>query len=74
MPRLKLIFVLLATALSMLAQRPMTVSDLTAFIKSQIKLKADDRTTAEFLHKVKLTQKLTDSAVEEWSKPKRWRE
>jgi hypothetical protein len=66
MPRLKLIFVLLFTALITLAQRPMTVLDLTAFIKSQIKLKADDRTTADFLRtRVKLTQKLTDATVEE---------
>jgi len=65
MHRLKFIFVLLATAAIALAQRPMTVADLNTFIKSQIKLKADDRTTAEFLRKVKLTQKLEDKAVEE---------
>ena len=44
---LKFIFVLLSTVLILLAQRAMTVADLTDFIKSQIKLKADDRTTGE---------------------------
>jgi hypothetical protein len=66
MTKLKLIFILLAWSLTAFAQRSMTVADLTAFIKSQIKMKADDRTTAEFLHaKIKLTQKLEDSTVEE---------
>ena len=61
--RFKLIFVLMCSAL--MAQRAMTVADLTTFIKSQIKLKADDKITANFLHTIKLTQKLEDSAVEE---------
>src|SRR5580700_5730434 len=48
------------------AQRSMTVAELTTFVKSQIKLKGDDRTTADFLlHKVKLTEKLEDRAIEE---------
>ncbi len=63
MGKAKFILVLMAGAL--LAQRPMTVADLTAFVKSQIKLKGDDRTTAEFLRKVKVTQKLEDRTVEE---------
>lgn len=58
-------FILLLLAAAAFAQRAMTVADLTAFIKSQIKLKADDRTTAEFLKKIKLTQKLDDKTVEE---------
>src|SRR5579862_5590719 len=48
------------------AQRAMTVAELTTFVKSQIKLKGDDRTTADFLlHKIKLTEKLEDRAIEE---------
>jgi hypothetical protein len=63
---MKLIFLLLCAAMTMFAQRPMTVADLTAFVKSQIKMKGDDRTTAEFLRtKIKLTQKLADVTVEE---------
>jgi hypothetical protein len=65
MRRLKLIFVLLSAASIALAQRPMSVADLSTFIKSQIKLKADDRTTANFLRTVKVTQKLEDTVVEQ---------
>lgn len=48
-----------------MAQRAMTVAELTTFIKSQIKLKADDKLTADFLKRVKLTEKLDDKTVEE---------
>jgi hypothetical protein len=65
MYRFKPIFVLLCAALIVLAQGPMTISELNAFIKSQIKMKGDDRSTADFLRKVKLTQKLEDKTVEE---------
>jgi hypothetical protein len=59
---LKFIFVL---TLTVLAQRAMTVAELTAFIKSQIKLKADDRTTGDYLKKIKLKEKLDDRTVEQ---------
>ncbi len=62
---LKFIFVLLSAAMIVMAQRAMTVADLTTFIKSQIKLKADDKLTADFLKRIKLTEKLEDSVVEE---------
>ena len=53
-------------ALAANAQRPMTVTELVGFIKSQIKMKGDDRTTADFLlRKIKLTEKLDDRTVEE---------
>ena len=65
MIRLKLIFAMLCCALIAVAQRPMTVAEVAAFVKSQIKMKGGDRETAEFLHKVKLTQKLEDTMVEE---------
>lgn len=54
----------LAAAL-VFAQRSMSVSDVVAFVKSQVKMKGDDRLTADFLHKVKLTQKLEDRTVED---------
>ena len=63
MLRFKLIFVLFAAVA--LAQRAMTVEQVREFIKSQIKLKADDRKTGEFLKTIKLTQKLEDKTVEE---------
>lgn len=65
MPRLKLIFILLAAALVLSAQRAMTVEQIRQFIKSQVKLKADDKMTGEFLKKIKLTEKLDDKTVEE---------
>ncbi len=65
MPRFRIIPVLLCAAAIALAQRPMSVAELTSFVKSQIKLKADDVTTANYLHKLKLTEKLDDRVVEE---------
>jgi hypothetical protein len=65
MSRFKLIFIFLCAALVAMAQRAMTVEQLREFIKSQIKLKADDRMTGEYLKKIKLTQKLEDKTVEE---------
>jgi hypothetical protein len=62
---LKFIFVLTSMVLPMLAQRAMSVAELTAFIKSQIKLKADDRTTGEYLKKIKMKEKLDDKTVED---------
>ena len=57
---------LLLFSVAATAQRAMSVAELTTFVKSQIKLKGDDRTTADFLlHKIKLTEKLEDRAVEE---------
>jgi len=64
--KLRIPVALLSIALAANAQRAMTVAELTTFVKSQIKLKGDDRTTADFLlHKVKLTEKLEDRTVEE---------
>src|SRR5580704_9542866 len=62
----RLLSVLLLSGVAALAQRPMTVAQVTTFVQSQIKMKGDDRTTADFLlHKVKLTEKLEDRTVEE---------
>jgi hypothetical protein len=56
---------LLAAAMGW-AQRPMTVAQLLAFVGSQVKMKGDDRATADYLlHKVKLTEKLDARAVED---------
>src|SRR5580698_9133420 len=62
----RLLSVLLLSGVAALAQRPMTVAQVTTFVQSQIKMKGDDRATADFLlHKVKLTEKLEDRAIEE---------
>ena len=61
----KLLSMLALAAALVFAQRSMSVSDVVAFVKSQVKMKGDDRLTADFLHKVKLTQKLEDRTVED---------
>jgi hypothetical protein len=44
----------------------MTVAEVIAFVKSQIQMKGDDRTTADFiLHKIRLSEKLDDRTVED---------
>jgi hypothetical protein len=47
------------------AQMKMTVEQLTSFIKSSIQLHHDDRKVAEYVRKIKLTDKLQDRKVEE---------
>jgi hypothetical protein len=46
-------------------QMKMTVDQLVAFIKSSAELKHDDKKVAEFLKKIKLTQKLSERGLEE---------
>ncbi|HWB96818.1 MAG TPA: hypothetical protein VG672_08955 [Bryobacteraceae bacterium] len=47
------------------AQMKMTVEQLSAFIKSSVELKQDDRKVAEYLRKVKLTNQLDDRTIED---------
>jgi hypothetical protein len=61
--KLKIAFLL--TACVALAQRSMTVGQVTEFIKSSIKMKNPDKATADLLKTIKLTQKLEDRTVEE---------
>ncbi len=62
---MKLAMLLLA-ATGLFAQRPMTVAQVVTFVGSQVKIKGDDRATADFLlHRVKLTEKLEARVVEE---------
>ena len=63
--RLGLLGGLFLAAVLALAQRAWTVAQLIEFVDSQIKLKGDDRTTADFLRGVKLTQKLEIRDVED---------
>jgi hypothetical protein len=48
-----------------MAQRAMSVADVIAFVDSQIKLKGDDKATADFLQRIKLTQKLEIRQIED---------
>jgi hypothetical protein len=60
-----LLLMMLAASIAW-AQRAMTVAELIAFVKSQIQMKGDDRTTADFInHKIRLTEKLDDRTVED---------
>lgn len=61
--RISGLLVLLCAAL--FAQRAFTVDELVTFIKSQIKNKGDDKTTGDYLKKIKLTQKLDERTVED---------
>ena len=47
------------------APRQMTVAQLEAFIKSSIQLKMPDQQVADYVHKVKLTNKLDERTVED---------
>jgi hypothetical protein len=62
--KLLLLCAFLLLAITALAQRAMTAAEVIAFVDSQIKLKGDDRATADFLQHVKLTQKLEIRDVE----------
>jgi hypothetical protein len=63
--KLRLVCALILLAAVAWAQRAMTAGEVIAFVDSQIKLKGDDRATADFLLKIKLTQKLEPRDVED---------
>jgi hypothetical protein len=62
MRRLCLLFTI---AGALYAQRSMTVTQITGFVKSSVEQKLDDRQVAEVLKKTKLTEKLDERTVEE---------
>jgi len=57
--------VLLAIGVAAYAQMKMTAEQVVSFIKSSIQLKHDDRKVAEYVHKIKLSDKLEERKVEE---------
>jgi hypothetical protein len=66
MPRFRQFGLLLVFAVSLAwAQRQMSVAQLDQFIKSSIDLKHPDRQVADVVKTLKLTQRLTASAVED---------
>jgi hypothetical protein len=67
MAKLRLVGLLLVLSFGVSAQRGMTVAEVTAFVKSQVKLgTGTDHATAEYLLKnIKLTQKLDERTVED---------
>jgi hypothetical protein len=65
MSRLRLFWVLARLSALAYGQREMTVSQLVSFIKSSVQLHTPDRQVADYVHKLKLTNKLDDQTVEE---------
>lgn len=52
-------------SLPVLAQRQMTVAQLTEFIRSAVQMKQDDRKVADYVRGIKLTNRLDDRTVED---------
>jgi hypothetical protein len=50
---------------TLLAQRQMSVPQLVTFVKSSIQMRNDDRSVADFIGKIRLTNKLDSRTVEE---------
>src|SRR5437764_6297869 len=65
MARIRQLCVFAAMAITACAQMKMTAEQVVSFIKSSIQLKHDDRKVAEYVHKIKLSDKLEDRRVEE---------
>src|SRR5271154_450103 len=61
----KLQLCLLVAAVAAFGQRPMTADQVISFIRSSIQLHHDDHQVAEFIKKIKLTDKLDERKVEE---------
>lgn len=61
----RLALLALGLSIALFAQQKFTIGQLVAFIQSSIQLKHDDRQVAAYLRKVTLTQKLTESVLED---------
>jgi hypothetical protein len=65
MRSLRVFILMFCVVASAWAQREMTVSQLVSFVKSSVQQHNPDRDVADFLGKIKLTNKLEDRTVEE---------
>jgi hypothetical protein len=65
MHRLRLLVLFFIAGIALWAQRQMTVEQLKAFVRSSVQMKNDDRQVADFIRKVKLTNRLDERTVEE---------
>ena len=65
MRSLRILVLLAAAAVTLVAQRQMTVSQLRTFIRSSIQMKNDDRQVADFVRKVKLKDRLDARIIED---------
>ena len=62
---MKRILILALLSVAAFGQREMTVAQLISFIKSSVQLKTPDRQVADYVHKIKLTNRLDDQTVED---------
>ncbi len=60
-----LLVLVTAAILTAAGEQSMTVAQLVMFIRSSVQLKQPDRQVAEFLRKIKLTDKLDDRTIED---------
>ncbi len=63
--RIRAVLLLFALSLTSVAQSPMSVDQLTGFLRSSIKLKQSDKSVADYLKSVKLTNRLDARTIEE---------
>ena len=62
---MRYLLLLVSAATLYAAQMSLTVAKLRAFIESAIQMKQNDAQVAQYLHQVKLTEKLDDATVED---------
>lgn len=60
-----LLVLVTAAILTAAGEQSMTVAQLVMFIRSSVQLKQPDRQVAEYLRKIKLTDKLDDRTIED---------
>src|SRR6266542_1876668 len=63
--RCRFLSVALAVCLCATAQQALTIDQLVSFIRSSIKMKQPDKQVAQFLARVKLSQRLDERTVEQ---------
>jgi len=63
--RIRVVLLVFALTFISTAQGPMSVAQLTTFLRSSIKLKQDDKSVAEYLKRVHLTERLDARMIEE---------
>jgi hypothetical protein len=60
-----ILFLVTTLGLAVAADMSLTVDKLVAFVKSSVQLKQPDKQVAEYLHHVKMVEKLEDQTIEE---------
>jgi len=63
--RIRVVLLIFAACLTVTAQMQMSVSQLVSFLRSSIKLKQDDKQVADYVKKIKLSNRLDARMIEE---------